>query len=128
MPEYIVAVDFDGTLATYDIWRGPGIYGEPVTDSREAMWRLHVLGCTLVIWTCRDEDECILAWLESYGYPPVAAINEDVSGAERGDAYRKIVYDVLVDDRAVGWTDWAAAVDDIERRMHTICRATASHV
>jgi hypothetical protein len=55
-------IDFDGTLATYDKWRGPGHVGKPVEKSIEFVKGLLSSGKKIKIFTARvanpnEEDE-----------------------------------------------------------------------
>lgn len=124
---YIVAIDFDGTLAEYDGWRGKGVFGQPVKGAVTSCWALAEMGCTLVVWTCRHREElAIHKWLVDNGFPRFHGVNCDVSGLP--DRSPKIVADVYVDDRAVGWQGWYHAVGWIAKRKAEHYSAMHSHV
>ena len=48
-----VAVDLDGTILTYDGWRGPTHYGEPIEGATEFLAKVKEK-YRVVIHTCRD--------------------------------------------------------------------------
>lgn len=56
-----IGVDFDGTLAEYDEWKGVGVYGEPIELMRRRIEQWLEEGKTVKIFTARvgGEDEAI---------------------------------------------------------------------
>lgn len=78
-----IAVDFDGTLAQYEGYRGPGVYGEPVLSMLEKVRRWLAEGHEVVIFTARvaiddrdathavllQEHAAIQTWLRINGLP-----------------------------------------------------------
>lgn len=50
---HTIAVDFDGTLAHYDGWRGAGVLGEPIPEMLERVKRWLAEGVKVVIFTAR---------------------------------------------------------------------------
>lgn len=48
-----IGVDLDGTLAHYDVWRGPTHIGEPVPEMRERVVRWLSVGTDVRIFTAR---------------------------------------------------------------------------
>lgn len=48
-----IGVDFDGTLARYDGWKGVGVYGEPIELMRRRVTRWLEEGRTVKIFTAR---------------------------------------------------------------------------
>jgi hypothetical protein len=93
----VIAVDFDGTIVQDQFpFIGPEIPG--------AVLALHLLrkqGHKLILLTCREgehlADAC--AWLRKRGIIP-DAVNENLPGIPWEP--RKVLYDALIDDRAVG--------------------------
>ncbi|MCR9292059.1 MAG: phage portal protein [bacterium] len=94
----VVAVDFDGTLATYEGEFEVGVYGAPMPAVVEKIQQLHQAGCQIVIFTCRDEDEMIAQWLANNDVP-FDAIN--MNPGEGSDGSGKVFADVYLDDRAL---------------------------
>jgi hypothetical protein len=103
----IAAVDFDGTLRSYK--------GDPVDGSKRGMRWLDENGYDIVIWTCSDRsDQEIMDWLSKHGYPKPRAINQEVSGWQTHSP--KIVAQVYIDDRGIGWQGWRSAIRSLEYR------------
>lgn len=48
-----IGVDFDGTLATYHGWRGPGVLGEPISPMVERVKNWVTMGKNVRIMTAR---------------------------------------------------------------------------
>ena len=46
-----IAVDFDGVIAEYDGYKGPGVLGDPRQDVREALRELRSEGWKIIIHT-----------------------------------------------------------------------------
>jgi adenylylsulfate kinase len=103
-----IAVDFDGVIAEYDGYQGPGVLGAARSDVREALGLLRAEGWKIVIHTTRGHDE-IGEYLRRNEIPhDEINLNSD---------YRtpgvKPVADVYWDDRAVCYSGDARA--DLER-------------
>ncbi len=90
-----IAVDFDGVIADYDGYKGPGVLGAPRTDVIEAMRTLAAEGWKIVIFTTRGETE-ISSYLAKHGIPH-DEINRNSDYKTQGN---KVVADVYWDDRA----------------------------
>lgn len=73
MAEGWIGVDFDGTLAYYDRWRGHGYAGPPIRAmlARVKAWLAE--GKTVKIFTARANDPdgvaAVRYWLHKYGLP-----------------------------------------------------------
>ena len=91
-----IAVDFDGVIANYDGYKGPGVFGDPRPDVREAMLALKSEGWKIIINTTRGEKE-ITAYLAQHGFP----YDEFNSNSDYKTQGSKPVADVYWDDRAV---------------------------
>lgn len=124
----VIAVDFDGTIVHDQFpFIGPEIPG--------AVPALHLMrkhGHKLILLTCREGEHLADActWLRRRGIVP-DAVNENLPGLPWEP--RKILYDALIDDRAIGCpmrllpvrnhpdgavlcVDWC----EVERRMRSI--------
>ena len=102
-----LAVDFDGVIAEYDGWKGPGILGDPRGDVIHALRELHAEGWKIVIHTTRGEQE-ITAYLVEHEVPH-DEINQNRDYRTQG---LKPVADVYWDDRAVRYSGNAS--DDLK--------------
>jgi hydroxymethylpyrimidine pyrophosphatase-like HAD family hydrolase len=103
-----LAVDFDGVIADYDGWRGPGVLGEPRGDVVEALRRLRGEGWKIVVHTTRGAEE-VEDYLARYRIPH-DEINHNSDYQTKGP---KPVADVYWDDRAVCYS--GDARKDLER-------------
>jgi hypothetical protein len=103
-----IAVDFDGVIANYDGWRGPGVLGEPREDVVQALQGLRSEGWKIVIHTTRVEDE-VRDYLVRHCIPH-DEINRNSDYQTKG---LKPVADVYWDDRAVCYSGDAGR--DLER-------------
>jgi adenylylsulfate kinase len=91
-----IAVDFDGVIAEYDGYKGPGVLGAPRADVREALNLLRSEGWKIVIHTTRGNDE-----VEGYLQQNAIAHDEINSNSDYRSQGVKPVADVYWDDRAV---------------------------
>lgn len=103
-----IAVDFDGVIADYDGYKGPGVLGAPRRDVREALVLLRAEGWKIVIHTTRGGDE-VLEYLQQHTIPH----DEINSNSDYRTNGVKPVADVYWDDRAVCYSGDARS--DIER-------------
>lgn len=108
----IYAIDFDGVLCE-DAY--PFI-GKPNYLALGVVKRLQQLGHTVILWTCRHDDELhyALKWLEYHGITP-DHVNENVPWLieEFGDC-RKIAADRYIDDKIPGW-EWEDVLEEAFR-------------
>lgn len=117
MRDFIVAVDFDGTIVEHAF---PEI-GPLKSGAKKVLKMLHKKGGKIAIWTCRDGkhlDE-MKTFLEAEGIP-FDAINENVPGVDFTTS-PKIYADVYIDNRAIGgllsWPDiWSTLQIEMLRR------------
>lgn len=58
-----VCVDFDGVLAQYDGWKGPGHMGEPMPGAKGFLEILNAEGYQVVIYSTRSAEN-IYRWLK----------------------------------------------------------------
>lgn len=102
----IVAVDLDGTLAQETKYFDEQTIGEPIPAMVEDVRRLKEAGCQICIFTCRDNDDVVAAWLDAAGVP-WDAINAQPIGFEGSS---KIFADVYWDNRALNADEGLRAV------------------
>lgn len=103
-----IAVDFDGVIADYDGWRGPGVLGEPREDVVEVLRRLHAENWKIVVHTTRGAEE-VENYLGRHAIPH-DEINHNSDYQTKGV---KPVADIYWDDRAVCYS--GDAREDLER-------------
>lgn len=103
-----IAVDLDGTLATYESYE-PDEIGTPIRSTVELVNKLHAIGCQIIVFTCRDSEYLVAMWLEDAGVS-YDAINE-TPGQPMGSG--KVLADIYLDDRAVNIRDGLQAVADM---------------
>ena len=97
----IYAIDFDGTLCEKDKY--PSI-GEPNLLLIEYVKKLKEAGNTIILWTCRCEEQLDAAveWCKSYGLE-FDYVNENAPELIKsfGRDNRKIFANYYIDDRAL---------------------------
>lgn len=91
-----IAVDFDGVIANYDGWKGPGVLGAPREDVVRALCDLSAEGWKIVIHSTRGEEE-IGGYLARHSIP-YDEINRNTDYRTTG---LKPVADIYWDDRSV---------------------------
>lgn len=123
MPDYsekpfIAAIDFDGVIARYEGYWGETHFLPPKEGAREAVDLLRAHGIKVIIWTCRNNEEDLKAYLDKYGIG-FDAINADVHPEIKNSDQisRKVLADVYVDDRGIRFTDWSSTVEMILNLM-----------
>lgn len=112
-----IAVDFDGVIHRYSKgWRDGSIYDPPIDGAREALARIHTR-YDVVIFTTRVNPEMrgsdvqmgrVLEWLEEHGM-------------RRGEHFDDITHAkppalAYIDDRALHFTAWDQALDELSKR------------
>lgn len=95
-----IAFDFDGVIATYDGWKGPDVFGEPIFYTIDLMDSLKVRGDRVIIWTTRKVTTELLQWLKKYNVV-YDTINDNSHNPP--DTSEKPIFDVFIDDRAIGF-------------------------
>lgn len=101
----LICVDFDGTIAQYDGWKGVGVFGDPLPGVANAMIDLRSRGYQICVFTTRGEVDAIKEYLERhcilYDYINDAPV---MDGQNPGKPPAKY----FIDDRAVrfegSWT------------------------
>lgn len=92
-----VVVDFDGTIARYEGYKGPGIYGAPLREAVETLAELRRLGYAIIVFTSRSwvEWEDLRLYFDEHKIP----CDQIICGKPLGVAY--------IDDRSTGrGGDW----------------------
>jgi adenylylsulfate kinase len=109
-----IAVDFDGVIANYDGYKGPGVLGAPRDDVRQALHTLRREGWKIVIFTTRGWDE-IERYLQQHDIP----YDEYNRNSDYKTGGHKPVADVYWDDRAVCYSGDATRDIDQIRNFRT---------
>jgi len=91
-----IAIDFDGTLATYD--GNVKKLGKVIDKMRKRMRGYQDAGYRIIIWTCRGDEKKLKDWLHDNDVP-YDYINHNPD--QPSDASDKIMADLYWDDRAV---------------------------
>lgn len=94
-----ICIDFDGTIAMYDGWKGQGVFGDPITGVQKALCELQEKGKTLIIHTTRGEEKDIANYMELHGIP-YDYINYNPKQFPYMNQGKPIA-DVYIDDRAL---------------------------
>jgi len=98
-----IAVDFDGTIAHYNGWKGKGVFGSPIDGCRVFLLKLRQEGWTIIVNTTRSETSDIHRYLTDYKIP-FDHINFSPKTQEQFLSPAKVLADVYLDDRAVRFT------------------------
>jgi len=108
-----VAIDLDGTLATYDGWQGEDHFGRLRPNAKEVLQALQEKGYQIIIWTTRGDKKKVAGWLDSHGLP-YDFINENPDQPEGSS--QKVIADLYIDDRAIdGSKSWQAIQENLDR-------------
>lgn len=98
-----IAVDFDGVIAEYDGWAGPGVLGAPREDVKAVLLRLQCEGWKVVVHTTRSEGD-VEPYLATHGIP----FDEINRNSDYSTGAYKPVATVYWDDRSLRYTGDAA--------------------
>lgn len=93
-----VAVDLDGTLATYEGWQGEEHFGRLRPNAKKVLSRFKESGWTIIIFTTRGDKNAIAHWLDEHDLP-WDYINENPNQPEGTSG--KVIADYYIDDRAI---------------------------
>lgn len=96
----IIAIDFDGTIAHYDGWKGRGVFGKPIDGAKEALKFFVDNGHTIIINTCRLEIDDVTKYLEKNGIE-YNYINHSPKNVDNMLHPAKQFADVYIDDRGI---------------------------
>jgi hypothetical protein len=94
----VVCFDFDGVIADYKEWLGFNVFGSPNTKIIDIMKKLRPY-CTIIIWTTRSDTPELRDYLKIFGIP-YDSLNSSAHNPPCTSI--KPIYDVIVDDRAIG--------------------------
>ena len=118
----IIAIDFDGTIAHYDGWKGLDVFGEPIEGAVEAIQKLKAEGHKIIIHTCRRPTDKLKDYLKEHNIP-----YDEINGQypdSKAEKYRqgdpslpiKIHADIYIDDRGMqfqgSWEDMLYEIED----------------
>lgn len=107
----IVAVDFDGTIAKFDGWKGEEHIGDPIPGAKEALTKLKEQGHVIIVYTCRKRTDLVEKWLQEHGIP-YDYVNENPVGPETHPS--KLYADYYIDDSAVPFRgDWKEVLETV---------------
>jgi hydroxymethylpyrimidine pyrophosphatase-like HAD family hydrolase len=109
-----IAIDFDATIATYDGFKGKGVFGNPVEGASRVIKQLKQKGWKIIIYTTRSETHQIIDYLDEHNIP-YDYINHNPKNIELGCSLGKPLADVYLDDRAITFDgNWGKALYDVE--------------
>lgn len=94
----VLAIDVDGTLLSYDGWKGEAHYGEPNPGMPALLEKVRAAGWVIVIWTTRKGGAALRRHLMKHNVP-FDFINKNPHGPPSTSP--KLFADVYVDDRAL---------------------------
>jgi adenylylsulfate kinase len=108
-----LAVDFDGVIASYDVWKGKGNFGEPIDGVHKYIQKLRNLGWRIVIHTTRLETHQVKEYLDRHGIQ-YDYINHNPENIEQQAHPCKPLATVYLDDRGLTFNgDWERAFNNI---------------
>ncbi len=103
-----IVVDFDGTIAEFDHWRGKYVYGNLVPGAKETLTLLHTQGYQIIVFTCRNwiEQGAIAEYLTANSIPfdqiicgkPIGLIYIDDRSTGRNGDWEQIRWDLGIGD------------------------------
>ncbi len=108
-----LAIDVDGTLCDTPPHTGKPPDMEtmkPRDGAPEAMQALHDAGWKIIIWTCRDNQSEVEAWLNKYDIP-FDHYNQNPGQPSQSP---KVMADHYIDDRAISPTDWSKIAEELD--------------
>lgn len=107
-----VCVDFDGVIADYSKgFQGNDVFGEVLPGAVEAMQKLTEFGFMIIVFTTREDTPALRAYLANneISYHFININPNQPEGTNPG----KPIADIYLDDRAVRFTSWRHAVEQI---------------
>ncbi|MCK9593662.1 MAG: hypothetical protein M0Q91_16795 [Methanoregula sp.] len=109
-----IAVDFDRVLFEHESWQGHENVGQPIPGAKEALLELRKMGFRIMIWTTRDQVTIIQAALLRHDIPFDYINNNPNQPPEINPS--KPVADYYIDDRALHFTSWEKALEEVKHR------------
>ncbi len=103
-----IMVDLDGVLCTEEVFLERPL-AQPIDGARAALKKLRAAGHVVVIYTARGwgEKRVTERWLADHGF--------EYDGLHMG----KPIADVWIDDRAIRFTNWPAALAHLSPEKHS---------
>lgn len=99
-----VLVDFDGVIHRYSRgWADGTAYDEPMPGAKPSLALMEFHGYEVVIFSTRPAEQ-IVEWFEQWGFPAYRVTNVKEPAV------------ALIDDRAVRFTEWPDALDELRTR------------
>lgn len=109
----VVAIDFDGTIADYTHWKGPGEFEKVLPGAAEEIKKMKADGHTIIIHTNRGVDINEVTQYLTENDISFDHVNENPD-APRNTSDKKIKADVYIDDRAMNFSGrWAGMADKV---------------
>ena len=102
LKDKIIAVDFDSTISHCPVWKGAGIFGEPVLNAKWALERFKEMGATIIINSTRREIAKIKEYLDEYKIP-YDFVNWSPRNLKQSLSSTKVAADIYIDDRNVSF-------------------------
>ena len=117
--EKVIAIDFDGCIASYiHGWQGKNVFGKIINGCVEALNNFKNKGYKIIIFTSRLKTDELEYYLKGSNIP-FDAINENPwhEYKQHGDK-RKVIADIYIDDRAItfkgNWEEIIKSVDNFK--------------
>lgn len=111
----VVSIDFDGTLAEYDGWKGHDHTGKPLPG---AIWALKVFqhnGYEVEIFTSRTRMDFVWRWVYDHAHGLVKRVNKTRKISKNHSC--KPVVDIFIDDKSEYWVGKKVNWREIIRRL-----------
>lgn len=110
-------VAFDGTIVSYDGYKGIGKFGDVLPGVKEALSALKAQGWKIIIHTERYEYELIGSYLREHGIP-YDEVNRNSDVITPGISETKVQADIYIDSRAVSYRgDWGEVLAEVYQLM-----------
>lgn len=110
-----LAIDLDGTILTYDGFKGIDVFGEPIDGARETLQRFKDDGWFIVIDTCRGDVPLVVEHLAMYDIP-FDTVNVNPFQPDTANPGKPMA-DFRIDDSAIYFNgDWDEVYVEVERR------------
>jgi len=110
-----LAVDLDGTILTYDGFKGVDVFGEPIDGAKETLGRFREDGWFLIVDTCRGDVPAVVERLMLLDIP-FDAVNTNPFQPDTANPGKPMA-DFRIDDSAIYFNgDWPAIYEEVRRR------------
>jgi hypothetical protein len=111
MRQYIIAIDFDGTIA--EKLEDPLAIGNMIANANEVINSFYDMGCYIIIWTVRNELKPVIDFLNNNKIK-FHKINENATSTDFITS-RKIFFDLCIDDRNIfADINWFKIKDEVK--------------